>query len=107
VTLWMWVRTVFGDWQSLPAMHCRSKPLTISARTSRSRAVSCSKSRRQGGSGGSGTSASTLGSSQAGSQVPPRTAARTAATTCSAAAYFATNPTAPARIALIAVAASG
>jgi hypothetical protein len=88
-------------------MHWRSKPLTISARTSCSLTVSWSKSRRQTGSGGSGTSASTLCSRPAGSQVPPRTAARTAATTCSAAAYFATNPTAPARIALIAVAASG
>jgi hypothetical protein len=91
----------------LPAMHWRSKPLTISARTSCSLTVSWSKSRRHTGSGGSGTSASMLRSRPAGSQVPPRTAARTAATTCSAAAYFATNPTAPARIALIAVAASG
>jgi hypothetical protein len=88
-------------------MQFRSRPLTISASTSCSRTVSRSKSRRYGAGGGSGAAASTLGRSQAGSQVPPRTAALTAATTCSAAAYFATKPTAPARMALIAVAASG
>jgi len=107
VTLRMWVLTVFGDWQSLPAMQCRSRPLTISASTSCSRMVSWSKSWRHGAWGGSGAAATTRCSRPAGSQVPPSMAARTAATTCSAAAYFATKPTAPARMALIAVAASG
>ncbi|HTS95582.1 MAG TPA: hypothetical protein VMI33_03100 [Streptosporangiaceae bacterium] len=98
--------TVSGDRYSRAAMPLRSSPLTISRSTSRSRSVSWPKSWPSGSDAGFCVAETTTASRPAGNQVPPSTAARTAVTMCSAGPSLDTNPIAPARMALIAVAAS-
>jgi len=102
----IWVLTVSGDRYSRAAMPLRSSPLTISRSTSRSRSVSWPKSWPSGSDAGFCVAETTTASRPAGNQVPPSTAARTAVTMCSAGPSLDTNPIAPARMALIAVAAS-